>query len=358
MSLLQTLGTGTGFLKAGFQGFNKGGKTYTAALLAIGTRKFFDLKGPIAFFDTETGSEYVAQMIRRETGMDLVGIRSRSIDDLLTAGKECIDGGISVLIVDSMTHIWRDVLDAYLNRVNEVRKAKNLPARSNMEFQDWGPVKAKFAKWTDFYINAPLHIVICGRAGYDYDYETDEETGKKTLVKTGVKMKTEGEFGYEPSLLVEMERVQNLGGDGHRFTHRATVLGDRFNVIDGRSAMNPDFEFFRPFLECLKPGAHAAVDMTMKTDPEVDPEGDSAWHREKRERAILCEEIQGEILKAWPGQTAVEKAAKAKALEDAFGTRSWTKVENTNAERLRAGLDAIRITVREALAAPAGAGKE
>ena len=41
--------------------------------------------------------------------------------------------------------------------------------------------------------------------GYEYDYFEDE-AGKKQLEKTDIKMKAEGEMGYEPSLLVLMER--------------------------------------------------------------------------------------------------------------------------------------------------------
>ena len=126
MGLLTTLGKGQGYLKAGFQGFGGSGKTHTAPTLAIGTRKFFGLKGPIAFFDTEGGAEYVAPMILKGTGLDPVGLRSRSIDDLLGVTQECIDGGVAVLLVDSMSHIWKDVLDAYLRRITEIASPAGL----------------------------------------------------------------------------------------------------------------------------------------------------------------------------------------------------------------------------------------
>jgi len=41
---------------------------------------------------------------------------------------------------------------------------------------------------------------------------TDEESGKKNLEKTGIKMKAKGELGYEPSLLVLMEREMDKSG--------------------------------------------------------------------------------------------------------------------------------------------------
>ena len=142
MSMLQPLGGGQGYLKAGFLGFGGGGKTYTAALLAIGTRKFFQLDGPIAMFDSEGGSEYIAPLVQKETGQPIVGVKSRSLDDLIKVGREAEVGGVSVLIVDSMTHVWREVCAAYLKQVNEGRKRRadrnriSFSPQTRLEFQD------------------------------------------------------------------------------------------------------------------------------------------------------------------------------------------------------------------------------
>jgi len=342
MGLMKPMGTGQGYLKAGFLGFAKSGKTYTAMLLALGTRALFGLDGPIAFFDTEGGSEYVAENIKALTGKDLIGVRSRSFSDLVAVAREAEKEGVSVLIADSMTHVWRELCDAHLKSINEGRKKKNLGPRYRLEFQDWGIIKGKWAEWTDLYLNSKLHIVIAGRAGFEYDYEENEETNKKELIKTGIKMKTEGEFGFEPSLLVEMERVQKLG-DKTEFLHRATVIGDRFGVVDGAQRDNPTFDFFKPHVMKLTPGAHAPIDTEIKTDLGVDQDGDAQWQREKRERTILCEEIQGELLRHWPGQTKEEKQAKLEAIEKAFGTRSWTRVESkVSIMDLRNGLKVLK----------------
>ena len=346
-SLLGTLGTGQGYLKAGFLGFQKSGKTFTAMLLAIGTRKFFGLTGPIAMFDTEGGSEYIARVVQRETGTDLVGVKSRAFDTLCTMAEECVAAEVSVLIVDSVTHVWRELCDAYLKQLNERLVAKKLPRRQRLEFQDWAHVKGVWSRWADFYLNAPLHIIICGRAGYEYDMELNEETGRKELVKTGIRMKTEGEFGFEPSLLVEMEREQLPDGKGgFRLQRRGTVLGDRFGVIDGATTLDPTFHFFTPHLALLKPGAHAPIDTAVQSDVGVDDEGDDGWSRERKTRTILCEEIQGELVNAYPGQAAADKKAKADLIHMAFGTRSWTAVESMDSKRLRTGLAQIREGLR------------
>lgn len=340
MGLLQKFGSGQGYLKAGFLGFPKSGKTYTAALLAIGTRKALGLKGPIAHFDTEGGGEYIAGMVKRETGTELVGVRSRSFDALVEAAHECEKEGVSVFVVDSVTHIWRDLCASYLNRVNAARARKNLPPRLGLEFQDWNPLKETWNdRWTAWYLNSAMHVIIAGRAGFEYAFKKNEETEKNELVKTGIKMKTESEFGFEPSLLVEMERVQEMGGEGHTLVHRATVIGDRFGLIDAAQADNPTFEFFAPHVMALTPGAHAPVDTEARSDVPIDDDG---WPKEKRDRAILCEEIQGALLAAYPGQSKEEKVAKANLLADVFRTRSWTKVESLDSAVLRGGLDRIR----------------
>jgi len=345
---LEALDTGQGYLKAGFLGFPKSGKTYTATLLAAEVRRRFGMSAPLAYFDTEGGAAYVAELAKKLCGAAPVGRRSRAFVDLLEVARECESGTASVLVVDSITHVWREVCDAYLAQVNRARDASGKPARTRLEFQDWNHIKRRWSEWTDFYLNSKLHIIICGRAGFEWNFEEHENadgTVHKELVKTGVKMKVESEFGFEPSLLVEMERPQVPDPERpgrFRIVHRATVLGDRFGVLDGKSTENPDGAWFGPHLDMLRPGAHNAVDTKSETPMGVDESGDADWQRERRERTILCEEIQGEIVSALPGQSAKEKKAKTDLLESTFGTRSWTAVEKMDSHQLAAGLAALR----------------
>jgi hypothetical protein len=234
------------------------------------------------------------------------------------------------------------------------------------------PVKAIWAGWTDFYLNSKLHIIVCGRAGFIWDFEKDEETGKKDLIKTGIKMKGESEMGYEPSLLWEMERQQiaNVHG-GFRMSRQAIVLKDRFGVIDGHvgtfdqrdtdAALRQTFDFFRPHLDLLTPGAHSPVNTEKQTNMGMDDSGDDQWAKERKTRVILCEEIQGEIVAVFPGQSAAEKKMKADILQEIFHTRSWTAVEGMDSVRLREGLEKIREKTRKAqpaAVAPREAGQE
>jgi hypothetical protein len=350
---LKKLGTGQGFLKAGLLGFQGSGKTYTATLLAVAVKRMFKLKGPIAFVDSENATEYVAPLVKSLTGDDLVGDRTRDFEQLLDLAYECQKEGISVLIADSMTHYWRSLCKAYLDGVNEGRERKGQQPRTRLEFADWNPIKDQWGKWTEFYLNSPLHIIICGRAGFEYDMTKNEETGRKELEKVGIKMKTEGEFGFEPSLLVQMELDQRPNKDG-RFdqVRTALVLKDRFGSTDGYL-----FEFgrketrelevaavasaFGPHLNMLIPGAHSTVNIS-QSPMAVSEEGDVDWARERKARTILTEEIQGIMVSKYPGQTADEKKAKADLLAKVFNTRSWTAVESMNSGVLRTGLAAMK----------------
>jgi hypothetical protein len=372
------MGTGQGWLKAGIEGFPKSGKTYTGALLAVATHQMFSVDTPIAMYDTETGGEYIARMIRLLTGKDGLVARSRSFADLMTFAEEAEKAGIKVVLVDSITHPWRELQKAYLSKVNGGLKSRNKPPRMNLEFQDWGPIKEKWAEWTDWYLNSQMHIIICGRAGFEYDMQVNQDTGRKELVKTGVKMKTENEFGFEPSLLVEMERNQRVNGKVTMVRH-ATVIGDRFGILDGRTAefksgteakkklgrmtdrellakYQPElaavYEFFGPHLEALKPGAYAPVDTAVKTDVGVDENGDAEMYRARREKTIVLEEIQTAMLRGWPSLTKEDKLAKAGILLETWHTGSWTKVASLSTEILRTGLQAVRAKVAQKLGEP------
>lgn len=362
--------TAAGYLKAGFLGFAGSGKTITASLLAAAAREILGQTGPIAFFDTESGAAYIKGHLQTLSGQKPLIKRARSFDDLMTFGRACVEAGVSVAIVDSITHVWRELCDSYLTQKNEARRAAGRAPQKRLEFEDWNVIKPRWAYWTDLYVNSPLSMIICGRAGWEYEMERNEETGRKELNKVGIKMKTEGEFGFEPSLLVEMEVQQALRGGSTvpDISRRATVLKDRFTVLDGKcmefdsiafdeaglqKAYTSVKRFFSPHLSLLVPGGANRIETGKQSVFDIDETGEARMLREKREREILCEEIQAEIVTAFPGQSAVEKHAKAEVLKETFDTGSWTKVESMSAGQLRAGFARLKdILARRAMPKP------
>lgn len=322
MTLFKKAESTSAFLKAGLMGFAGSGKTFTATIIAIGLAKLIDEKKlaqagkPIFFLDTETGSDYVTQKVR-EAGFELYAAKTRSFLDCIEAISECEKSG-SALIIDSITHVWREFCDAY----------KRKKGRSRMEMLDWVTVKEEWSRFTDAYVNSSAHIIMCGRAGFEYEHEVDEVSGKKQLVKSGVKMRAEGETGYEPSLLVLMERETDVRTN--HVSRTAYILKERFDVIDGKAIVNPTFADFLPHIERLNlGGVQLGVDTTRDSTALFSSgDGDSQWKYEQRQKEIALDEIKEEINKHIGfGMDAETKKSKAELVEKIAGTRSWAKVE-------------------------------
>ncbi len=345
------------YAKVGMLGFEGSGKTATAAILAVGIKKHFNLPGPIAAHDTEDAVGYIAPYVREQTGQNVVGKKSRALGDALATIKAAVDGGVSVLIIDSVTHLWMKLCADFIVQRNEalLKAGKNVKGDS-LTFDDQRFIKAQWARFSNLFLTAPIHIICCGRAGFSWDNEVNEETGKRELVKTGIKMKAEGEFGFESSLLVEMERVQVATGGGKltgEIVHRALILKDRFmGGMTGQEATDPTFEFFKPFVSRLT-GAHATVDLELQTNLAVDANGDAEWQRERRQRTIFAEEIAGWLETVFPGSGAQQKLAKQELVFEAFeavkpghGTRSWKQIEeSTPSGILSKVLDAMKAKI-------------
>lgn len=304
------------YLKMGLMGFAGSGKTYTGTMTAVGLIKHMRELGieyagrPMFFLDTETGSDWVKPTIE-ENGIELFTAKTRAFSDLVLACKEA-EKNASLLMVDSVTHFWKELCDAYM------RQKK----RTRLQFEDWAYLKGEWNKFTDLFVNSNLHIILCGRAGYEYDYIVDDETHKKNLEKTGIKMKAEGEMGYEPSLLVLMERQMDVA---KKETWRiGTVLKDRSTMLDGKEFTNPRFIDFLPHIERLNlGGAQLGVDTTRTSDHTIPPD-----ERDNRrvQREIVLEEIEALLVKHYPSTGKEDKQAKADLIREHFQSTSWTEI--------------------------------
>jgi hypothetical protein len=329
--------------KVGLFGFQGSGKSFTASEIASGLCKLVG-NNKVAFFDTETGSDWFIEKLQGK-GLEVFQVKSRSFNDLLTFLKECEENQIGVAIIDSVTHVWRELCDSYDKKLNR---------RGRLQFQDWNIIKKEWGNYTDAFVNSKIHIIVCGRAGYEYDTLIDEEGGKE-LLKTGTKMKAESEFGFEPHLVVEMERVvpekESLLGEtnkskrqtskvkiGSQWIHRAHVLKDRSDLINGQSFDNPTFEQFKPHFSCLNLGGnHLGVDTTHNSQDRFDSQGRPEWKKDQERKQIALEEIKAECDKTFPGSTAAEKRAKVRLSEFVFKTASGTAIENKAADELERG---------------------
>ncbi len=337
MSLFKKSVNDQAYLKMGILGFAGTGKTRTASNMAIGLHKMLVDRNlspkPIYFLDTETGSDWVNPYFKK-AGIELFVAKTRAFTDLLTATKEA-QKEASILIVDSISHFWKEIVDTFLRKKSE-RIGKKI---HRMEFQDWATVKAEWAQFTDAYVNSQLHIIMCGRAGYEYDYFENDD-GKKELEKTGIKMKAETELGFEPSLLVLMERDMDM--DTKTVYRTAKIMKDRSDTIDGKEFKNPTFESFLPHVMSLNlGGVHVGVDITRTSDDLIGVDGKTDYEREMKEKAIVLDEIESALISIYPGQTKEEKKAKLDLLDKHFYSKSWERIKTMALVDLKKGYQAL-----------------
>lgn len=337
MGLLQKFEPRQAYLKMGIMGLAGSGKTYTATETAIGLVELMRQRGlnpgPVAFVDTETGSDWTGPRMQ-ESGIELMVSRTRSLSDLIDIIGEAVDNKFSVLMIDSITHFWQVFCDEYAQRKNRSR---------GLEFSDWAFLKKHWRVFTDAYVNSPLSIIMCGRAGFEYDFFVND-AGKKELEKTGVKMKAETETGYEPSLLVLMEMEQQLvSGEVRGVRRNATIIKDRSNTIDGKTFHNPTFKDFLPHVEFLKlAGVHEPLDHKRDNAAFFSDDGKEFEQvRRKREKEACLEEIGEVIKKHHSGQSQADKDARGDLMEKFFGTRSWTRIEQLSIEALQKGRNGL-----------------
>lgn len=378
MSILKPAETTQACAKINISGFSGAGKTFAAVQIARGILERMGSKKPLGFFDTETGSDFFIERLKA-LGISMLQAKTRAFSDLIDGLREA-QKLCDVVIIDSATHYWRELTESYMQSkamqilmkkkvIDSIEKAEE-SAKNDSDyaawlddqireykpkttaFSDWNYLKGEWGIFTDFFVNSPIHMIVCGRGGYEYDYLQNED-GKWELRKTGTKMKAEAEFGFEPSLVLECERLRKsqlfedpkLKG----FLHRITVLKDRWSVMNGAEldfdpeangdgGENPVFTSLLPHIELLNLGGEQlGVDVTRNSSSRF-KNGNGEWERIKKDREILLEEIQGVMVEQFPGQSKEEKTAKVQILFDVFGTRAWASVETKPVPELRAGL--------------------
>ena len=279
------------YFKAAFEGFAGSGKTYTASLVAIGIHKRIKSTKPVIIFDTEKASKFLKNIFQ-ENGIELLVREARSLADLKeTMRRMRQDKVADILIIDSISHVWENTVESYKKKVNRI----------GLQFQDWGVLKPMWkAEFSDPLVSDPYHIIMCGRAGYEYENEINQDTGKREIYKSGVKMKVEGETAYEPDILVLMERFEEVLGKDKSVWREATVVKDRSTLIDGKTFKNPEYRHFAPAIEEM---LNNPTENT--SSKEMDSSGLFKTEEDKQEyirmKKITLEEIEGQhVLKIYP----------------------------------------------------------
>jgi AAA domain-containing protein len=326
MGLFKPADNTMAYFKAGFMGEAGSGKTHTASLVTIGLVLHLRKLGvpgsekPVFMLDTEQGSAWVKPMFE-DAGIELMVAKTRTFKDLVPAIKEA-EAHSSAMFIDSITHFWEELQSAYMaQRSQQLRKPY-----TRLEFQDWAILKSQWRQFSDVYVNSNLHCILCGRLGFEYDQSVDER-GRKQIEKSGVKMRAEKDLGYEPNILVWMEREMDLAEK--TVSRTAIVLKDRSQRLDGEQYPNPTFKTFLPHIDFLALGGkHEGVD-TSRTSMDIIPDDDVPLSERRHiKREIVIEELDALLAQHGLGGTSNDaKTKRAELISKHFKCTSRTEIE-------------------------------
>lgn len=193
------------WLKVLMAGSSGSGKTYSA--LRIGTGIAKKSGGKVAAIDTENGRiRYYANEFDFD---DLQLEAPYTPEKYIDAIDDAIDGGYTVLILDSISHEWAYCVDVH----------SKMPGNS---YTNWSKITPRHDRFIEKVIQAPIHIIATAR-GKD-EYVLEEKNGKQVPKKVGL--------GYKQRDGVEYEYTVTFNIDQQ--THVATATKDNTHLFEER----------------------------------------------------------------------------------------------------------------------------
>lgn len=256
-------------IKMGIYGPSGSGKTFTTLLMAEGLAKI--TKKRAAVVDTERGTDFYCKEVSSRKihpqAFDFDALYTKSITEVLDAVKGLDPNVYSVIVIDSITHIWEAARLAYNGKVT---------AAGTIPFHAWAKIKKPYKELINLLLNSPMHVFFCGRQGNEF--EEDEDSGE--LKKVGVKMKAEGETPYEPHILLRMEVVKNP-----KKLHEAALITafaekDRTGVLSGQTIEFPNFDnVIKPLLPLL-----GNVQASIQSEDDVSRQDSEKLNEEERNK--------------------------------------------------------------------------
>ncbi len=203
------------------------GKTFTALRLAKGMTE--PNSGKIAVIDTEFGS---ASKYADRFGFDVLNLDEPKVDNLIAAMKSA--RAYDVLIIDSLTHSWKELLI----QVDQLAKAK-YKGNSWAAWSDGTPVQSKMV---EAILRFPGHLIATMRTKTEWTINQDTN-GKSSPTRVGLAPEQGKGIEYEFDILMEISPE-----------HAINVIKDRTGQFQDRIIQDPGEDFGKEILAWLSEG--------------------------------------------------------------------------------------------------------
>ncbi len=201
------------------------GKTYSALRIAKGMGK------KVALIDTEGGS---ASKYADRFDFDVLDISIKTIGVYIEAMNAAQEAGYEILIIDSLSHAWKELLE-------EVNKIANTQFSGNT-WAAWSKGTPKQRTLVDAILDFDGHIIATIRSKTEWALSVDDK-GRNKPERIGLAPEQGKGIEYEFDLLMEISPE-----------HVAHVLKDRTGKYQDNYIEYPDEKFGKELIEWLSEG--------------------------------------------------------------------------------------------------------
>ncbi|GHT83140.1 hypothetical protein FACS1894137_03510 [Spirochaetia bacterium] len=235
------------WLRCALFGPSGSGKTMTALRMAKGIAEKMGV--PFAVIDTEARS---ASKYADRIPFEVDDLSEKTIDHYIAAMNEAIKAGYKVLVIDSLSHAWRELTEE-VDRIAQNSTSKNT-------FSAWGKVGPKQKRLVEAILNFPGHIITTMRSKTEWVIAPNKD-GKIAPEKMGLAPEQGKGIEYEFDLLMELDQK-----------HQATVTKDRTGKYQDAVIDKPGEDFGVALYEWLSSGTAVSPPTSAPVPvPEVKP---------------------------------------------------------------------------------------
>jgi hypothetical protein len=202
---LQTAARKRAKIKMALQGPSGSGKTYSSLLIAYGLTGNWE---NIAVIDTENHS---AELYAHLGPYKVLSLSAPYSPERYTEAIDtCVKAGMEVVILDSITHEWENLIDFHASMAGN-------------SFTNWAKVTPRHNAFVQKLIQTPIHVISTVRT--KQDYVLNEKNGRMVPEKVGLKSVQRDGLEYEFTLVFDLDMKNS-----------ATASKDRTGLFVGKPA--------------------------------------------------------------------------------------------------------------------------
>lgn len=213
-------------LRCSIFGPSGSGKTYTSLRIANGFKTATN--GKIAFIDSERGS---ASKYADRFDFDVLELDRKTIADYIQAIKLASENGYNILIIDSLSHAWQELIE-------DIDRLANVKYKGNT-WRAWAEGTPKQRALVDAIINYNGHVIATIRSKTEWEVGED-----KKVRRVGLSPEQGKGIEYEFDMLLEIT-----------VDHYATVIKDRTGKYQDKIINMPDEKFGIELINWLNSGS-------------------------------------------------------------------------------------------------------